>query len=62
MNINSSIKINKSCSDIKNNLLSGGANMYPWLANQTVSPYTNYGSYAAGTTIYGSGGEVCDAY
>ena len=53
-----SITINKSCSDIKNNLLSNSTNYYPWLSSS--SPYT--GSYAAGTTIYGSGGEVCNAY
>ncbi len=50
-----SITINKSCNDIKNNLLSVGTNYYPWLSNN--SPYT-----ASGVTIYGSGNTVCDAF
>ena len=50
----SSITIDKSCNDIKNNLLSGSTNYYPWLSG--VSPYTGIG----GVTIYGSGNEVCE--
>ena len=50
----SSITINKSCNDIKNNL-KVGANFYPWLSN--TSPYT-----ASGVTIYGSNNEVCDVF
>ena len=51
----SSITINKTCNDIKNNLLSDGTNYYPWLSNN--SPYT-----ASGVTIYGSGNAVCDTF
>jgi len=54
----SSITIDKSCNDIKNNLKYNNTNYYPWLSSS--SPYT--GSYSAGTTIYGSNGEVCNAY
>ncbi len=49
----SSITIDKSCNDIKYNLLSGSTNYYPWLS----SPYT-----ASGVTIYGSGNTVCDSF
>ena len=51
----SSITINKSCSDIKNNLLFSGNNYYPWLESN--SPYTS-----SGTTIYGSNNTVCDTF
>ena len=51
-----SIRINKSCSDIKNNLLSYGNNKYPWLHYS--SPYIGIG----GVTIYGSNNEVCDTF
>ena len=51
----SSITIDKSCNDIKNNLLSNSTNYYPWLS--TNSPYT-----APGVTIYGSNNEVCDSF
>ena len=50
-----SITIDKSCNEIKNNLLSGGTNYYPWLSSS--SPYT-----ASGVTVYGSGNEVCDTF
>jgi len=51
-----SITIDKSCSDIKNNLLSNGTNYYPWLSSS--SPYTRLG----GVTVYGSNNEVCDEF
>ena len=46
-----SITIDKTCTAIK------ALTCYPWLDQ---SLYT--GSYSSGTTIYGSGNEVCDAY
>ena len=46
------ITINKSCSDIKNNLLYNSSNYYPWL--QSISPYK-----ATGVTIYGANNKVC---
>jgi len=58
-----SITINKSCSDIKNNLQvydtysDTYSNYYPWLANTYGGPYT-----APGVTIYGSNNEVCDTF
>jgi len=51
-----SITIDKSCGDIKNNLLSGSTNYYPWLHYD--SPYTGIG----GVTIYGSNNTVCDTF
>ena len=56
-----SITINKSCNDIKNNLKAYDwqdilINYYPWLSGS--SPYTGIG----GVTIYGSGNQVCDVY
>jgi len=51
-----SITINKSCNDIKNNLLSRSTNYYPWLSSS--SSYTGIG----GVTVYGSGNEVCDTF
>ena len=53
----SKIKINKTCSDIKN-IQASSINIdkyYPWLSYG--SPYT-----ATGVTIYGSNNEVCDSY
>jgi len=49
-----SIAIDKSCNDIKNNLKYNGTNYYPWLSYR--SPYTGVG----GVTVFGSGNEVCD--
>ncbi len=49
------ITIDKSCSDIKNNLKVGTKNYYPWLALN--SPYI-----ASGVTIIGANNEVCDTY
>ena len=56
-NLNS-IKIDKSCNDIKNSLNLNNynhTNYYPWLSIN--SPYT-----ASGLTVYGSGNEVCDTF
>lgn len=51
------IKINKTCSDIKN-IQASSINTdkyYPWLTRSR--PYT-----ATGVTIYGSNNEVCDSF
>ena len=48
----SSIRIDKSCTDIKNNLKVGNSNNYPWIGS----------SNRAGTTIYGTNNEICDSW
>ena len=51
----STITIDKSCNEIKNNLKMENKNYYPWLYFST--PYT-----ASGVTIYGANNEVCDTF
>ncbi len=48
-----SITIDKTCNDIKNNLLSDGTNYYPW---------TGEYNEIIGITIYGSNNEVCEVF
>ena len=50
-----SITIDRSCNDIKNNLTWITKKYYPWLSSS--SPYT-----ASGVTIYGANNEVCDTF